>query len=57
MLRCPIDDLVHDLLEFAFREQGRERITAPPSGGRPAAEWVPELRVRREGIVGAVRML
>ncbi len=46
-----VDELVHDLVELAFRELGHARITAPPFGGRPAAEWVTELKRRREGVV------
>ncbi len=53
------DELVHDLVELAFRELGHARIAAPPFGGRPAAEWVRELKRRREevmrGLVGRVR--
>lgn len=49
-LRGPFDELVHDLIELAFRELGHARITAPPFGGRPAAEWIIELRRRREGV-------
>ncbi|MBI4615010.1 MAG: hypothetical protein HY720_15465 [Planctomycetes bacterium] len=51
--RAAGDELVHDLVELAFRELGHARITAPPFGGRPAAEWVWELKRRREGILGA----
>jgi len=38
------DSLVHDLVDLAFREFGHVRNTAPPFGGRPAAEWVRELK-------------
>ncbi len=49
--RAAGDEFVHDLVELAFRELGHARITAPPFGGRPAAEWVRELRRRREGVL------
>ena len=54
-LRGPFEWLVHDLVELAFRELGHARITAPPFGGRSAAEWFAELRRRREGILRASR--
>ncbi len=49
------DEFVHDLVELAFRELGHARITAPPFGGRPDAEWIKELKRRREGVLRMMR--
>lgn len=53
-LRGPFDELVQDLVELAFRELGHARISAPPFGGRSLAEWVKDLKRRREAVVAAL---
>ncbi len=53
-MRHPFNSLIHGLVELAFPDLGRVRITAPTSGGRPIAARVAELRRRDERILGAI---